>query len=418
MGWTGNALADTPNLDRLAAESVRFGNCFTQSPVCSPARHSLNTGQYCHHHGVTGNSRQARPGMTTLAHALGPHAYRCFHQGHMHWAGEDNGYEPKCRHGWVNQAEWFESLPPGVRRRFEAERAGPIRRTTGGPSPRTTEDYSGHFAMTRTVEQIEQAVKRGQKFLAWCAFSEPHPPFYPPSELYAQIDQSNIELPQSSPADAAGPHPHIIEKRGEWMHLTGVEKKQIIAGYLGMVALLDGYVGCVLDALKRLGIWDETTIIWTSDHGDQLFENDLLLKFVMREGSVRVPFMIRVPGIDAGDCRELMEHVDLFPTICELLNVPTPPSVQGRSLVPLLRGERAPADWRDAVFSQIHQINGPDTLMIRTERWKLNVYDGQAAELFDMQADPNEFHNLIAEAAGGAVITELHERIKSWRSES
>ncbi|MCX7013823.1 MAG: sulfatase-like hydrolase/transferase, partial [Candidatus Sumerlaeota bacterium] len=383
-------------------------------PVCSPARHSLNTGQYCHVHGVTGNSRPANPGMFTLAHALKPRGYRCLHQGHMHWSGQPNGYEPPWETGWVGRDEWRASLSPKALQRHEVEQA--IRRTTGGPGPRTIEEFSGAFVAGQTIKRIEEAVGQGEKFLAWCSFSEPHPPFYPPTEFYRLVDQSFIELPPPLPPNAAPHHPHVVQKRREWRHLTDVERRQIIAAYYGMVALLDVYLGRVLDALKRLGVWDETIIVWTADHGDQLFENELLLKFVMRESALRVPMMVRVPGRAGRDRGEFVEQVDLFPTVCDLLGIEIPPSVQGRSLAPLMNEAPAPTDWRDAVFSQIHERSSVDTRMIRTERWKLNVYNGEPGELFDMENDPGEFHNLIGNPAHAVVIAELHKRIRQWQA--
>ena len=141
--------------------------------------------------------------------------------------------------------------------------------------------------------------------------------------------------------------------------------------------LMDDFAGEVLDALDRPGLRENTIVIWTSDHGEQIGEHGLLTKFVTREASVRVPLMISVPGKAAADVHALVEHVDLFPTVCELVGVDVPDSVQGRSLTPLLDG-RVPPDWRTAVFSEIHQFgDSPHIRMIRTADWKLNTYDGE-----------------------------------------
>ncbi|MFQ5808105.1 MAG: sulfatase-like hydrolase/transferase [Armatimonadota bacterium] len=224
LSCLGNPLARTPNLDRLAARSVRFDNAFTQSPVCAPARHSLATGRYAHAQGVITNSHKPHPGMVTIGHALQPLGHRRFQQGHMHWTDPDvdNGYEP-----WLTHAAWHDAMPPEVAARYEWEGQGVTRRTTAGPSPRTREQYSGHFVATNAVEQMESAVERGEKFLCWTAFSEPHPPFYPPREIYERFDQSQIQLPAQAPPDAPPPHELILHKRREWAHLTEVEVRQI-----------------------------------------------------------------------------------------------------------------------------------------------------------------------------------------------
>ena len=106
----------------------------------------------------------------------------------------------------------------------------------------------------------------------------------------------------------------------------------MIAGYYGMIELVYGYCGMVLDALDRLGIREETIVIWTADHGDQMWEHELFLKFNMREASVHVPLLIADPRVGPGVRGELVEHIDLFSTICELIGAECPDSVQGRSL--------------------------------------------------------------------------------------
>jgi choline-sulfatase len=408
LGCLGNPLAHTPNLDALAARAVRFDRCFNQSPVCAPARHSLATGRYCHAHGVITNRHQPFPGMTTIAHALQPLGYRRFNQGHMHWTDltVDHGYER-----WIDKETWRVTMPAEVLARYDWEAQGVTRRTTAGPSPRTREHYWGHHVATHAIRQIEEAVARDEPFLCWTAFTEPHPPFYPPKALYSTIDQASIELPPQAPPGAPPPHPEILRKRREWAHLTEVEVRQMIAGYYGMVALVDGYCGMVLDALERLGVRDETIVVWTVDHGDQMWEHELFLKFVMREASVHVPLLIDAPGVAPGVRRELVEHVDLFPTLCELVGAPVPETVHGRSLGPLLGETPAPAGWRDAVYSQIGNVQ-----MIRTAGEMLNVYAGQPGEFFDLHSDPDEFYNRVADPECAGTIAHLHARLRAWEA--
>lgn len=407
LSCLGNHLAHTPNLDALAARSVRFENCFTQSPVCAPARHSLATGQYAHVHGVLNNRHKPYPGMFTIAHALQPLGYRRLNLGHMHWTDTqmDNGYEP-----WITQTMWREQMPPKVLDRYEWEAQNITRRTTAGPSPRTREQYWGYHVANESIRLMEEAVESGEPFLCWTAFTEPHPPFYPPRELYSLIDQSKIQLPEQAPANASPPHDRILKMRQEWQHLTDVEVRQILAGYYGMVALVDSYCGMVLDGLDRLGIRDETMVIWTSDHGDQMWEHELFLKFNMHEASIRVPLLVDIPQGDSGMRSELVEHIDVFPTICELLGITRPTSVQGSSLVPLLGSDPVPEGWRDAVFSQIGNIQ-----MIRTEEWKLNVYDETPGDLYDLKSDPQEFYNRIADPDCAGIIRLLKERLEEWK---
>ena len=192
-----------------------------------------------------------------------------------------------------------------------------------------------------------------------------------------------------------------------------MELRQIIAGYYGMVHLVDGYCGMVLDALDRLGIREETIVIWTADHGDQQWEHEMFLKFNMREASCHVPLLIDVPGGEAGTRSELVEHIDLFPTICDLVGADIPDSVQGRSLAPSLRNGNPDANWRDAVFSQISDVK-----MIRTETEKLNVYGDESGEYFNLAEDPKEFQNLIHDAGSADRVTALRQRLDRWYADT
>jgi arylsulfatase A-like enzyme len=356
---------------------------------------------------VITNRHMPFPEMFTIAHALQPMGYRRFNLGHMHWTDPsvDTGYEP-----WITHQSWRDAMPDDVLRRYDWESQSITRRTTGGPGPRTRAQYSGYFVAQNAIRQIQEAVCKDEPFLCWAAFSEPHPPFYPPRELYAAIDQAQVALPAQPPEGSGKPHERILHMQEEWAHLTETEVRQILAGYYGMVSLVDEYCGLVLDALDRLGIADNTIVIWTSDHGDQMWEHDMFLKFCMYEGSVHVPLLVRIPGREPGVRNELVEHIDLFPTICHLLGAETPATVQGRSLVPLLNGGSAADDWRDAVFSQIG-----DVLMIRTKEWKLNTYGGSPGELYDLRRDPQEFHNLIADGDHGRTVETLHARLQEWQ---
>jgi len=410
LSCLGNPLAHTPNLDRLAERSVRFENCYSQSPVCAPARHSLATGRYAHAQGVITNRHQPHPGMHTIAHALQPLGYRRFHLGHMHWTDRemDNGYEPE-----ITAAMWRETMPDDVLERYDWENDGRTRRTTAGPSPRTREQYWGYHVATESIRQIEEAVANGENFLSWTSFTEPHPPFFPPKDIYGQIDQSRIVLPEHPPRDAPPPHDRIRRMQQEWAHLTEVEIRQMMAGYYGMVHLVDSYCGMVLDALDRLGIREETVVIWTADHGDQQWEHAMFLKFNMREASVHVPLLIDVPGVAAGTRSELTEHIDLFPTICDLVGTDVPDGVQGRSLLPSIREGAPGPGWRDAVFSQIGDIK-----MIRTESEKLNVYGDESGEYYNLSADPREFQNLIGDGGSADRVTALRARLDRWQSDT
>jgi arylsulfatase A-like enzyme len=398
LGFTGNPYVHTPNLDRLAKMSVVFDQCFTSSPVCSPARHSLATGKYPHAHGVLQNQMSATAGLRTIGHAVEPLGYRRFHLGHMHWRMDNHGYEPlACPHLDAGQ------ISAAANKRAEWEGNSHTRRTTAGPSPNRLEEKWGYQVAVESIRQITEAVEQGQRFLSWTSFTEPHPPFYPPKELYEKYDQSELPLPISVPADAPAPHSSIARKQKEWAHLTSVEHRQMKAGYYGMIETADRYVGMMLDMMDRLKLWENTLLIFTSDHGDQMGDHQMFMKFVLREASVHVPLMICAPGVEPGRRQPLIEHVDLFPTICDYVGAEPGERLHGKSLWPLLHNAEPPSDWRTAVFSQIGTHR-----MIRTQEWKLNEYDGEPGELYHLSEDPDELYNLIGDSRWNEVAESLH----------
>lgn len=412
MSWTGTPLAQTPNLDRLCVESAVFTHCFNQSPVCQPARHCLASGCYAHRNGVTMNGQRPYSDYRTIGHVLADYDMRRVNIGHMHWHRSDvPGQLP--HHGfesWTKRELLMKSLP--WFQRWEAEDAAGIRTQTGGPGPRDRTQQTGYIDMQQAIASMRESAASGQPFLIWCAFSEPHPPFTPPRSYYERIPLDAIVLPPE-PRESVGLHPAILARQKEWAHLTDYEVRQIIRAYYGLVAMLDDYVGQILDELDRLGLRESTAIIWFSDHGDQLWEHRMFLKFVMREASIRVPLMISGPGIEPGRHDALVEHVDLAPTICDLLGITPATWMQGRSLQPFLNGNGVPECWRDAVFSEIdHQHYS--IRMIRTKHHKLNRYGDGLEELFDLDADPLEFTNVSTDPAAQGICDELRSRLECW----
>lgn len=398
----GNGFVSTPNIDRLLRKSVYFGNCYSQAPVCGPARHSLATGKYPYEHGVVNNDVLPLEGMFTIAHALAPKGYRRVNIGHMHWnAGDsiDNGYE----------IHLSQELPEGVlnekeKRRYNWEMQ--YKKTTSGVGLRGDDQYWGYDVARQSIRQLEQFTQSGDMFLNWTSFNEPHPPFFPPKAYYEKVDQYNLPLPVEVSKGAPLPHHSIIDKQKVWKHFTDYEKRKMKASYYGMVGLADSYVGKVLDTVDRLNLWDNTMIILTSDHGEQMGDHGLYTKFVLRESSLRVPLMVYYPGCTPGTRIQLVEHVDLFPTICEYTGAAIPEDVRGKSLWPLLRGLDE-SSVHDHVYSQID-----NDIMVRTDSWKLNIYEGEAGELFDLKKDPNEGNNLIDDESCRPVVQRLMQLLK------
>ncbi len=402
LSINGNTHVSTPNLDRLAKLSTVFTRAYCQSPLCAPARHSILTGKYPHHNGVMDNSDYPFEGMYTIGHALKPLGVRRLQAGNMHWRGfVDHGFEPLiCSR--LNKNE----LSPGAYKRISWEENEVTRRTTAGASTKKASDYWGYQVGMAYPMQVGEVVERGESFLSFACILEPHPPFFPPEEIYRSIDQAKIPIPVQVPDGNPAPHKSITNRQKEWAHLTDVEIRQMIAGYHGMVVLSDNHVGMILDTLDRFDLWKDTMIILTADHGEMLGEHNIFLKQVLRENAVHVPFMVYHPDIAPGSCDAFVEHIDIFPTICDYFNADKPAGLDGRSLLPLLKEKREPDGWRTDIFSEI-----AGDRMLRTNEWKLYIYKDGGRELFDMVNDKNELFNLAADPAYADVVDELTERM-------
>jgi choline-sulfatase len=213
------------------------------------------------------------------------------------------------------------------------------------------------------------------------------------------------EFPPQPPAA----NPLVARQLQKWAHLTEESARQIMTAYLGRISLVDMNMGRVLAALEQLGLAENTIVAYTADHGDMEYEHKLFGKGVMYDGASRIPFMLRWPGHipEKQVHHELVEHIDFYPTFCELAGVPIPSSVQGRSLVPLLQGSSAA--WSNLVFSELQEM-----VMVRNERYKCVFYDGKPRELYDMPEDPREFTNLADRAASQAILAEMTKTRDDW----
>ncbi|CAG7620489.1 Choline-sulfatase [Paenibacillus solanacearum] len=404
----GNPYVQTPNLNRLAERSVQFTSAFTSAPICSPARHSLISGVYPFAHGVTDNETKPAKPLETIAHKLHTAGYR---SAHITAVPEKGGFD----HGFdtVRPQNLNDILSEQDKSAVAWENSKAVLRLTAGPSTRTKEQHKGFLVAERAVQFIEEAADNGETFQLWVGFPEPHPPFYPPKPFFDQFDPSKFNLPDELPETATPPHPFITNRQKEWSRLTDAEKRQMLAGYYGLVEMVDQFVGMVVDAIDRQNMTEDTLIVFTSDHGEQLGEHGMYFKFVMRESSVHVPLMFSHPRLKPGVRHELAAHVDLFPTLCDMAGLDIPEHLHGRSLKPLLESEAAPDHWRTEVIAQME-----NRFMIRTDTWKLNMYDDEPGELYHIAEDPQEFNNLIGKAEYSDVVARLKNALDEQRAQA
>ena len=394
VGLHGNPLDLTPNLDRMARRGTHVPNAFTAQPVCAPTRACLQTGLYPTTSGIYRNHLRLSARIPTLAHHFGGAGYQTGYIGKWHLTDRDpvpleerGGYQ-----SWL-AANVLEFCSDAYSTTLYDEQNQAVQ------LPGYRADALGDAAI-RFVDAHQH-----EPFYLFLSFLEPH-------------HQNHLD---SYPA----PDGYAERYAGRWtppdLAALGGSSAQHLAGYWGMVKRLDEVLGRLLDALKSLELLDDTIVAFTSDHGCHFKTRNSEYKRSCHDASIRVPLALQGPGFDGGgEIADLVSLIDLPPTFLDAAGLPVPSEMQGRSFLPLTRGERA--GWPDDVFVQISESQVGRAL--RTKRWKYSVSapdrdawndagsDRYVEEfLYDLEADPTELTNLIGLPAFDDVATDLRARL-------
>ncbi|MDX2149937.1 MAG: sulfatase-like hydrolase/transferase [Bryobacteraceae bacterium] len=406
LGADGNALARTPNLDRLASEGTRFAAHYCNSPVCTPSRQSLLTGQMPHMAGVTRLTTPLALDKPTLARQLQSAGYRTAVFGKMHLnrpaAAGLFGFDTMVTEGEL-QKRWSargagRAVGGDVRvkppwRPFK-DRARVWLNADALPFARYEADMKGTYLAQLAGEFLES--HREEPFACWVSFQEPHSPFDFPVEDAGRRRGVEFGVPRVGPEDR-GQIPLIFRE------LSDDDKRGIRAAYYTSVEFLDRNIGRVLGTLARLGLAENTLVVYLADHGYCLGEHGRFEKHCGYDEALRVPLLMRWPGrVRRGVVRDLTEHIDVPATLTDLLGVDPLPVQHGRSLRPYVEGRRVRG--RDHVFSEYLEN---EEAYLRTERYKYvfctgrrergdgYVTDrptpGRYERLYDLRADAGEF---------------------------
>jgi choline-sulfatase len=415
MGCDGNRKAGTPNLDRLASEGVRFSRHYCNSPVCTPSRQSLLTGQMPSAAGVTVLTTSLDPSKPTLAKQFKQAGYRTAVFGKMHLnrpsapglhGFDDMMTEQDIAKAW--QAEPVKrDLPDGIPRkpRWQPFRV-PARIWLNAdklPFPRYYEEMRGTFTARKASEWLTAHKDDAEPFALWVSFPEPHSPYDFPIDLKDRYDPASFEVPAVGAED--GPQiPKIFRD------LTPAEKQGIAAAYYTAVTTLDRNIGDVLAALEKLGLAENTCVVYVADHGYCLGQHGRFEKHCGYEPALRVPLIVRYPGRVARNqtVSAFTEHIDVPATITDLMQLDPLPVQHGHSLRPYLEGRRASAPRRE-IFSQYLEN---EEVFAANDRWKFIFCSGKRARtdgyetdhptpgrylrLYDKKTDPGEFHDVSA----------------------
>jgi choline-sulfatase len=432
LGAYGDTLVQTPHLDGLAKSGVVLDACYCPSPICVPSRMSALTGRYPHENRVWTNSHILDSATPTLAHAMGAGGYRPALVGRMHAVGPDqlHGYAERLvgDHG-PNQ--------PGGRGADHGElsgTAGPSRvsLTKSGPgqSAYQVHDEDVTAAAVNWLDRYGVRRRSGQEtepFSLSVGFMLPHQPFVARQQDYA-LYENRMTMPRTPGPFSPSLHPHIRAWR-EGCGIVDVTDEEILrarTAYWALVTCLDRLIGQILQALRANGLEEDTLVIYTSDHGEQVGEHGLWWKQTFYEDSVRVPAILSWPGHlpEGARCERVCSGLDLNATMLDALACPPLPLSRGRSLLPLLRDPQTTA-WEDIAFSEFcldsAGSGGPASedgivqRMVRRDDWKLNFYDGQPCQLFHLGQDPYETHDRAADPDCTGIRDELtHLVLDGW----
>jgi uncharacterized sulfatase len=397
----GHRPVPTPNLDRLAARSVKFDRAYSQFPLCNPSRQSFLSGLRPETSGAIAQGltvRQSRPDFVYLPGHFRANGY--------HVSGVGKIFHSNDPVSW-DQYENGDSASPQEKAALKG-RAEVRDRGEHGPEWHRIDDpeetMGDGIVARRAIALLRTAATGPRPFFVAAGFRKPHLPWTAPHRYFDAFPRASIPARRDPPMLGI---PSIALETDLTGKVAPGDEWQAEAAYYACVAFIDAQIGLVLDAMDELRLWDRTVVVLLSDHGFHLSDHGLWGKLTNFERSARVPLLIAPPRArHAGaTTRGLVELIDLYPTLVDLCGLPAPHRLEGRSLRPLL--EAPDTAWDHAAYtSTIHQ--GVIGRSVRTDRWRFTVWgEGAATELYDHDADPGEFRNLALDPARAGEVAHL-----------
>ena len=426
LGCYGDSQIKTPNIDALAKRGVRFENAYCQYPLCGPSRNSMLTGLYPNSTGILRNSqifRQTIPKQQSLSHAFRMKGYFAARIGKLY---HYNVPKSVGTNGHDDPGSWELELNPAGCDRLEEEseifslKPGSFGGTLSwyaspNPDPRHTDAM-----LAKDAEWVLErcAKERERPFFLAVGFYRPHTPYVAPESYFKPYDLEAMPVVTGWKEDQQDiPTAGLQSHKKDHDLLTDSLRRQAIQAYYASISFMDAQVGRVVSALDRLGLSDDTIIVFTSDHGYHMGEHGLWQKQSLFEQSARVPLLIVAPGVgQAGTVAKApVGLVDLYPTLTELCGVTAPTNLQGQSLAPMLKEPNAPGrGWALTHVQRRAKKASFDGYSIRTPRWRYTEWDGgkSGRELYDRESDPLELTNLAEKQDQSVVVAELSAKLK------
>ncbi|MGM0494706.1 MAG: sulfatase-like hydrolase/transferase [Armatimonadota bacterium] len=405
VGALGNPEVITPNMDRLVEQGTTFTHATiqgsTRPAVCLPSRAMLMTGRGLYH------APDDCGDFVTLPQHLQAHGYATFGTGK--WHNQPSSYARSFSDGG-------KIFYGGMSNHLEV----PVYDFhPGGDYPQEDryigKEFSSELFSDAAIDFIER-YDEAAPFMAYISYTAPHDPRMAPEEYEDLYDPARIEVPENF-------HPVHPFDNGEMVirdemlapfPRTPEIVQEHIAAYYAMITHLDAHIGRVLESLEESGRAEDTIIVFAGDNGLAVGQHGLMGKQNLYDHSIRVPLVVSGPGIPEGERSDALCYLtDLFSTLCDVVDLPTPESVEGRSLAPILQGQTDVGGYESLFFAYMDCQRA-----IRDERWKLVEYFGEAervTQLFDLAADPWETANLASAPEMDEQLMRLRGELERWQ---
>ncbi len=419
----GNPHVHTPTVDQLVNDGVAFTTAYCQSPICTPSRSSFMTGMYPSRVHNTRNGNDTFPDSPPLiSKLLSDAGYDCGMIGKFHLVSSGYRTEPRLDDGY---SFWKFSHAPRDDWETGHDYADWVKSKGGNLDAMRESDERVSPEMHQTTWATDMAIdfinhERSGPWMMNINIYDPHPPFIPPKEYADRFKAEDMPGPWFQESDLAQQAKFKdVDFQDEVRTPEEHNAFDAQAKYYAMIAQIDDQFSRLLQAIEAAGQTENTVVIFTSDHGETLGDHGLMFKGCrFYEGLVRVPLIFRWPGKFENNLQSdaLVELLDVTATVVELAGLEQPDYMQGKSLLPILKGETDPAHFRDSVrceyFDALHPhfTGGTGTFgtMYRRGKWKLVVYHGHGlGELYDLEKDPKEFNNLWDDPEHATIKAEL-----------
>ena len=422
LGCYGHPVVKSPNIDRLASQGIAFANAYCQFPLSSPSRSSILTGyrpDKTRVFDLTYHFRQDLPDITTLPQLFKDNGYYVVRVGKMYHYGNPGDIGTN---GLDDRISWTERINPAGRDKTALEidvinytpKRG-LGSSMAYLSDKDGKDYEHTDGKVATEAIALMERYKNEPFFIAAGFYKPHCPWITPSKYFDLYKPEQMKLPEISPETPKSYPELALASTNPWPYfgISSDQALECILAYYAAISFVDAQIGRLLDAVKSLGLEDNTIIVFWSDHGYHLGEHGLWFKQSCFEESAKVPLIISVPGVTkAGKtCHRIVELLDIYPTLAELTGLKPPDDLEGKSLAPLLKNPSS--RWIYPAYTQVQRGNVPGH-SVRTEKWRYTEwgFGEQGNELYNEKTDPHELKNLSGDPSYAEVVKEMKALLK------